>query len=1305
MKKTQERFLVTEKHLKQYDSLLKLKDERLIEQEQALKRDRESLTEEKKKLLASKTKLEEDRKKLQEENEVLDKKRQLLAQESQSLDKKREEVEKLLQEYHNSKQDFETLTEKQEQISNLYQQSLLISRETEIQRLFSEGYSVKTEGDEEFSYKAFRNSDDLDEKLRKIRNKEKKLKEFEKSLNKLKEKFTKEQRISYEMLERKTEALRQQELNLHEQKIKVTEAQMYLSQEVASIERIKELLRFRENSPVNKKLHHEPMFFESSNKGNKYNVELPSLALSEIKERRAEDNIFTNTESLEEINMLKHHLNETENKLKTIESMASCLECDNKILHVSVLEFENTRTENEELKRHLEEVALSIQEFEDTKSQLDLALSEVEELKVCLTMKESQLASAYSQLDSIKISLESALSELSVTKTELNCARLTNSSKLKSGVSRSDSTTSEINSLKSQLAQANNEIKGLKADVNIKICKIDEVTSNLQSLQDTEKKIQFELQTLQDEEESLKIENSILRNELNSTKSKFFSVKQELTKLQNDLLTKTKSQSFDQTPPTSSYSPHSLDNLSKENSLLQKEINDLRILLEQEKDKKNNTITEIQTLKSKLTSTTAELLAIKGHLDHTYTKGNNVSIIETKLLELECCKADLIGTRAELVSSRSEVANLKAELNSLRTRMLTEHSMAAELKAKNMQIIELNGKIEALNKEINDIKGQKKVEGENKGLEGRKGVHEKAKSLPWVMGDTEKEIKKLQEQVRRLNKMLEDMGQELEEAKTGTQESEEIISRKNDEIYNLNSQILLLKNQISVINKELSRENDNIIIELNLNIDESIELAICQLMQKDKDKEIQLLRAAIHTLEYSLGALNPASRHSRNASRDSINLDLGDYALKAEIESLRSELEYTKNQLELARSDFTLSSPNEFLSLDPSHNICTKKIKFLEEEVQNSYQEIEKSKNNHTATIIELETTQTALLSALNELQTLREETLAVRNELMGCQAELLTANSELFRTRNDLELAFLLVDSYKKGHEFEENPKYQEIITSLNKLQGENAALKAKISQLEQYFIIQAGYVGDEIEKLLDIKEDKGKENSQIRQILDMICRIRMNFNGIEEKIEVVVRENVIDEVIKKESQWLRMRVGKLEDEVSVMVKKNQSLEEECEILKKVNEELRNAMMQDKISETSEVSDLNCGSAHRRVSFTSQIECLQAELEENLAKLRVKEKEIKEVQDKLIKERSDLKSDAEYLKSLTEELEQEKGNLIKEKENVFAEKFKIAAINKRLEDKNEILTEKEKEILLFKNKLEERERLVSIKEKGNRLK
>ncbi|OMJ91189.1 hypothetical protein SteCoe_6256 [Stentor coeruleus] len=971
--------------------------------------------------------------------------------------------------------------------------------------------------------------------------------------------------------------------------------------------------------------------------------------------------------------------------------MASCLECDNKVLHISVLEFENTKTENEE-------IALSIQGFGDTKSQLDLALSEVEELKVCLAIKESQLESAYSQLDSIKLNLDSALSELSVTKTELNCARLMNSSKLKSGVTRSDSTTSEINSLKSQLTQGNNEIKSLKTELDIKICKIEELTSGLQSLQNIEKKLQFELQTLQDEEESLKIENSILRNELNSTKSKLFTTKQDLTKLQNDLLIK--SQSLDQTPSTCILSLQGQDILSKENSVLQKDINELKILLEEEKNKKNNMITEIQLLKSKLISTTAELLEIKGHLDHTYTKGNNVSIIETKLLEFECSKADLIGTRAELVSSRSEVENLKAELNSLRARMLTEHTMAAELKAKNLQIIEFNMKIESLNKEINEIKGQDK-EG-NEVFEGKKGVREKAKSLSWVMDDTEKEILKLQEQVMRLNKMLEDMGEELEEAKTGAQEAEEVISNKNDEIDSFKSKIMLLNDQIDILNKELTEKKNDINIELNLIIDESIELAICQLINKDKDKEIQLLKASIHTLEYSLGSFKSTSRHSRNPSRDSINIDLGDYTLKAEIESLRSELEYTKKQLELARSNFILESPIEFLNLDPSHNICTQKIKYLEEELQNSHFEIEKSKNNLQTTIFDLETIQNALLSTINELQSSREEILSIRNELMNCQAELLLANSELFKTRNDLELAFLLVDSYKKGHEFDENPKYQEIITSLNKLEGENAALKAKVLHLENYFIIQAGYFENEIGKLLDIKDDKGKQDNQIRQILNMICKIKVNFNKIDEKIEVVVKENVIDEVIKKESQWLRMRVGKLENEVSMMMKKNEHLKEECEMLKKVNEELRITIIEDNISEASDVSDLN--NTHKTVNFTSQIECLQAELEENLAKLRVKEKEIKEVQDKLMKERSDLKNDAEYLKSLTEELELEKENLVKERENVFAEKFKINAINKRLEDKNEILIEKEKEILLFRNKLEERERLVSIKEKGNRL-
>lgn len=1214
MQKNQEKFFLTEKHLQQYDSLLKLKDERLLEQEIALKKERGVLTEQKKKFLASKSKLKEDQRKLQEQKDLLEKKYQALQQESLSLDKKREDFDKLIIEYNKTKQDLEKLTEKQEQISHLSQESLIISRENETQRPFDKGFAIKTEGDEDFSHNAFQANDDLNEKIRKIQSKEKKLKDFEKSLLKLKEKFTQEHKINYEILEKKTEALRAKELNLHAEKTKVREAQIYLNEEIASIERIKSLLKTRDDSPLSKKNIREGNYDKKFLRGRISNDELPWLTLNDIKEKKGEDNTFPNTETLEEFNVLKRKIKETENKLQTAEKLALCLNCDNRVVQVSVLEFENRKTENEELKRHLEEAALSIQDFEDNKSQLDSALSDLKSLKSSLSIKETQLSSTLTQLDIVKQNLDSALFELSCTKNELNHLRLSSLSKPKTSPFKQDNTyNSDISYLKSQLSIANSEANCLKATLDKKSLEIEFLSNDIKNLQQTQDTLKSEIKTLKNKESSLIMDNAYIKTEYSNTKVKLSAAKQKIERLENEL--KSLTEPYQLTPPPWNISPQIEDD--------QEFLN----FFQDEKYEKNAFVRRGKGLDD-------EKFRVENGCGGKFVVDKcDERIFEGGIVELECCKKELAEVKEELKEVISENVRIKEEIKMMKEENHGGEDAFYKIEVRNTEISLLNDRIEAVNKELRDGKDETTTNCEEKaikdGISNRKIFHEKAKSLPWSEYDTNKEVKKLQEHIKGLNKTLESLCIELEHTKISLQVAEEMIEKRDQEIEDMQNLINALKDKIKT-------------------------------------------------------------------SENSLAIDSIENNLKAEISSLKSELAYTKNQLDQAQIILNPDASTSIINQDHSCQTCTSKAQSLE-------QELEKVRTTLQSSNAELESTQNALINALNDLQSSREEIFCIRNELMSCQAELLNSNTELFSTKNDLELAFLLVDSYKKGKEFEENPKYNEIIYKINTLYAENAMLKLKISQQEHYIFVQANNIGNELERLLGIKENREMENEQIRVMLDIIRNLREYYGVKESEGHGEEGENDVDrKKIKLENRMLKGEKDKYEEKIRELMDRCENLQDEVEKHKKVNEDLRNAVVQDNISENCENKDLNLSVNHRK-NFSTQFECLQAELEEELVKLRTKEKVLKELQEKMEKERVDLKNDAECLKKLAEDLEYEKSIISKEKEGIFVEKFKIATINLKLEEKNGMITEKEKEILLFKEKLEERERLVSIKEKAIR--
>jgi hypothetical protein len=89
-------------------------------------------------------------------------------------------------------------------------------------------------------------------------------------------------------------------------------------------------------------------------------------------------------------------------------------------------------------------------------------------------------------------------------------------------------------------------------------------------------------------------------------------------------------------------------------------------------------------------------------------------------------------------------------------------------------------------------------------------------------------------------------------------------------------------------------------------------------------------------------------------------------------------------------------------------------------------------------------------------------------------------------------------------------------------------------------------------------------------------------------------------------------------------------------------------------------------------------------------------------MQEFLMNEKKSIETAAEYVKTINDEINlQKKPSLKKKKESVERQKIQLFEIDSKQVEKGKLLISKENELLVFKEKLYERERLISLKEKN----
>ena len=380
-KLTEERVVLTEQHLKQYDELLVIKDARLKDQEKSLKAELEKIAEEKNKILEMRYEIESEKDNLKAEMEKIYAEKENLNYELELLDQKNEEIQQLIDEYEHKKMERKASHQMEENLNLEYRENLIISREEEIKKLFEEAYMFKLEAEENYQNK-YSNLTQIqqavEEKQLKIEQNKKSLKSFAKSLQSFKEQLVSEQKINNEKLVTQNNILKSREKSLEKEKKKIGLAHSILNKQIQSIEKIISNLKVKEDLKSEKSSFQLLSEVKNSIKDEFNKIELNKLELHNLREKNTDENIFF-SES-EDVYLLKTQVLELKERIQNNEIQYSKLE-----YAYNALKDQNRDDydrENGSFKSGLNESDDFVKEMEAKYSQLETEIGSLKDLKL-----------------------------------------------------------------------------------------------------------------------------------------------------------------------------------------------------------------------------------------------------------------------------------------------------------------------------------------------------------------------------------------------------------------------------------------------------------------------------------------------------------------------------------------------------------------------------------------------------------------------------------------------------------------------------------------------------------------------------------------------------------------------------------------------------------------------------------------------------------------------------------------------------------------------------------------------------------
>ena len=349
----------TEKHLKQYDNLLQIKDSRLKQQEASIKADLEQVEREKEKIARERKRCDDEREEIEQEHDRVLLENERIEQEIEEINRRNEEIHAMYEELEQRRDLLVIREETQARLEEEYHEKLFLRREDDIQRLLGEAQLYRSDsslfdkGDEDVQ--ALREY--IEGKKQKVKNKKKELTAMAKELNGLKVKLEKDEERNASEFESRMNLLTEAEQKLVEERININETQERINEELESIEELKSILKQQQEN-----LERERELMKESYESKLARAEtwrrVPSLSIrtGDSKEKFSEEETRFSLNEMAEISFGKL-LNESPDKNREYESLYFSIKKELEFFEnkLKIVEYSRDEVEsiNEELYRKI----------------------------------------------------------------------------------------------------------------------------------------------------------------------------------------------------------------------------------------------------------------------------------------------------------------------------------------------------------------------------------------------------------------------------------------------------------------------------------------------------------------------------------------------------------------------------------------------------------------------------------------------------------------------------------------------------------------------------------------------------------------------------------------------------------------------------------------------------------------------------------------------------------------------------------------------------------------------------------------
>ena len=764
--------------------------------------------------------------------------------------------------------------------------------------------------------------------------------------------------------------------------------------------------------------------------------------------------------------------------------------------------------------------------------------------------------------------------------------------------------SNESKILQSKLQEAQNELQDLRKENDILQKRVDEKleheSERLSSEDEHKQETNFanqtqiisrqneEIMTLKDQIKALSQEIASKGNELESKDKEIISMKEELVRLKDALKDiENGKQVLDRNLEASL---SEVNSLSEENSIMKEMITEFEKTLEE----KNNEIASL-IMQKENDSSDAEQTIVKE--------------LETEREKLE---QEIDEMKEKLQHQEMKALTTAEELKAYQTIFEKEiENLKETLKEKELEIAALQEETKEVNilKESNNFLKLEVGDLQEKLLEFENATSES----PRLNDDNEQlseQINELQKQLTEKELQLLAITEELNsELNSDGENLKAVLAEKEAEIDALNKQLRIREISMPAIPEEVEPDQRDLKLYME-NLQATLE---------EKEKEISTLNQKLGSKEVQLLAVQEKLEESQKSFIiDVETLEASLAEKETEIIALDEQLQELRNK-EIQLSALTGESGD---------------LKNLETYVAEREAEIDELKRQLGYKDLEVHSITEKFEAEQDEINL---ELTNVREVVAEKEKEILRLTEELQSRESDEEIGHkLLVDQVGKLKQELENckQKLKGAEEERFKSQESTQRLTSQIKMLESQLSSRETQISELMQRAIDAEEE-------IEQLQENLAMAEEQTVGVTEeqkggKLDAQEREEFETQIHKKEQY-----INKLKSDVRNLKETNQELEKQFEELKLD----RKSDVKDKSQLENEINVLGKQVEAVRYEFESKVSDLQSrlsvknkektDLELELTKLEIENKELKDSMDGLVSSRSSSEDETDSVKSL----------------------------------------------------------------------